>query len=234
MLIASHTRRVTDPDRYEPMPGFTELPAWLWRKLGRGAKLALGATALLAAAAIAVLAPQIAETNRTRADDERRERAERRAERIRRLREEVRPRDGRSASIDPIDAAEAPRLAARVALLDDVKGTVRGDARRRLQDGELTGEAQRVTCERYPRTRGGTPPERDLGRATARYSCTAVTAEFRPGAATREGGVIGHPYRVLIDFRTGRFTFCKTTGVTGPERDQAVTVPVACGGRPAA
>ena len=28
-------------DRYEPLPGFFELPAWFWRKLPRGGKVAV-------------------------------------------------------------------------------------------------------------------------------------------------------------------------------------------------
>ena len=44
------------------------------------------------------------------------------------------------------------------------------------------------------------------------------------------GGVIGHQYRALVDFRTGRYAYCKISGQSGPSRDQLVTTPRACGG----
>ena len=49
------------------------------------------------------------------------------------------------------------------------------------------------------------------------------------------GGVLGHPYRVRIDFDTGRYAFCKVFGRPGEgqlKRHQGVTVPAVCGGGP--
>lgn len=214
------------------MPGLTELPGWLWRKTSRRAKLAVAAVALLLLCMIPVLGADIRDSNRQRAADERRRSAAERAERIRHLRAEQRPHSSRSSSVDPLRAGARRRLAARAALLDDVERAVLADARRRVRAGALTGRVSRATCEPFPRTVNGVPHEKDLSKRGGRYACLAVTAEFKPGAASRDGGVIGHPYRVLLDFTTGRFTYCKTTGVTGPSREHPVTIPPACGGRP--
>ena len=53
-----------------------------------------------------------------------------------------------------------------------------------------------------------------------RYACLAVTAEF---LETREtsGGLLGHPYRVRIDFDTGRYAYCKIAGRPGGGTAQA-------------
>jgi hypothetical protein len=71
-----------------------------------------------------------------------------------------------------------------------------------------------------------------LASRYGRYSCLAVTAEFTEGEFT-EAGTIGHPYRLRIDFRTGRYAFCKVTGRAGEgsiRATSAVGVPHACGG----
>jgi hypothetical protein len=52
--------------------------------------------------------------------------------------------------------------------------------------------------------------------------------------AQSEAGRIGHPYRVRIDFDSGRYAFCKIAGRPGEgslKARQAVTVPRVCGGR---
>ena len=219
-------------ERYDPMPSFVELPGWLWRRMKRWHKIVLAGVVLAAAVAAVVLVPQLSSTRAEREAGEVRDRARDRAERIRRLRIEQRPRTARSPHAVPAGAGDRRAIAARMALLADVRAAILADARRRFRAGRLSSEPKRSVCERFPRTVGGVPPERDLGSRRLRLACTAVTSEFRPGAATRTGGIVGHPYRVLADTRTGRFTYCKTTGVTEPGPDQPVTIPPACGGRP--
>ena len=217
------------PDRYEPLPGIGELPAWLWRRAGRRARVAT-AVLLVATAGVAVaLAPQIREFNKERVEGERRERAELRERRVRALQAEQRPRTRRSGAVAPPAADPGRRLAVRARLLAEVGATILADARRRTRAGELDGLAKRVECEPFPRTVGGVPADKDLSRGRGRYACVAVTAEFERDEDS-VGGVIGHPYRVLVDFATGRYTYCKTTGAPGPASDPLVTTPKACGG----
>ena len=84
-------------------------------------------------------------------------------------------------------------------------------------------------CEPFPRTVEGMGADRDLTRRTGRYSCLAVTTAFGRSKSS-VGGVIGHQYRVLVDFKSGRYAYCKVSGQAGPSREQLVTTPRACGG----
>ena len=212
-----------DPPRYEPLPGLAALPAWLWRRAGRGARIGAGVVLLgLIAAAVAV-APALREAAREQDEALQRQRAEQRAELARRLEAEQRPLRARSASVAPAGAGAPERLAARAGLMDDLAATIESDARARVRRGELDGRIRRVECEAYPRTVDGVGAEQHLERRRGRYSCLAVTSEFT-------GGVIGHQYRALVDFETGRYAYCKISGQSGPDRDQLVTTPRACGG----
>jgi hypothetical protein len=216
-------------EHYEPMPGLAELPAWLWKRMGRGSRLAaLGAVILLVALA-AALVPVIVETKEERANADRRAQAERRAELIQRLEAEQRPRFRRSTSVAPPGATADERLASRAALIDDVNGSILADARARVRRGTLDGPIRHVQCEPFPRTVEGVGADEDLSRRRGRYACVAVTAEFgtgEPGVT----GVIGHQYRTEVDFHTGRYAFCKVSGQAGPTREQLVTTPGVCGG----
>jgi hypothetical protein len=45
--------------------------------------------------------------------------------------------------------------------------------------------------------------------------------------------VIGHPYRVMVNFDTGRYAFCKVSGRPGEfsiARQPFVPTPAVCGG----
>lgn len=217
-------------DRYEPMPGIAQLPRWLWRRAGRTARVA--AIAIVAALAVAAVAlvPGMLESKDERSAAERRERAEARAELVRRLEREQRPRLRRSRSVAPPSAPRSERLAARAGLMGDVTAAILADARARVRRGELSGPIERVECERYPRSVDAVPAHRDPAIRRGRYACVAVTAEFGEGGDTARG-LIGHTYRVLADFETGRYAFCKVSGQAGPAREQVVTTPRACGGR---
>lgn len=218
---------MTQPaDRYEPLPSLPELPRWLWRKLSRTARVAAALAVLVVAAALAVAVPGLRESQREADARAQRERAAQRAELVRRLEAEQRPVAGRSGARD---AGGADRLAARAAVMGELAAAIGADARSRARRGELTGTIRRVTCEPFPRTVGGTGADEDLARRAGRFSCVAVTAEFERTAAN-PGGVIGHGYRARVDFRSGRYAFCKITGRAGPEREQVVTIPRTCGG----
>jgi hypothetical protein len=236
---AQHASRVTsstpteeDPrerDRYEPMPGIADLPGWLWRRMGRTARLtALGAVILLVAAA-AALVPVILDSKRDQAEADRRDRAERRAELVRRLETEQRPRHRRSTSVAAPGAAPSEQLDARAALMDDLNAEILADARDRVRRGDLDGPIRRVDCERFPRSVDAVGAHEQLNTSTGRYACVAVTAEFGTGEAGATG-VIGHQYRTMADFETGSYAFCKVSGQAGPSREQLVTTPRVCGG----
>jgi len=220
---------VSEPDRYEPLPSLPELPAWIWRKIGRGGRIALVAFVLLVIAAAATSVPILLEADQQRTASDARAAAERRVALTRALRAEQRPRERRSNAVAAAGAPAQAQLAARSAVLADVRAAILRDARTRARAGELKGPIKRVDCEPFPRSVDGRGAESDLAERRGRYSCVAVTSDF---ARSEEsiGGVLGHTYRTLVDFRSGRFGFCKVSGQAGPSREQLATTPRACGG----
>jgi hypothetical protein len=217
------------PERYEPLPGLAQLPGWVWRKMGRFLRIAVVVALLAAIAGATALVPELRESKEERAQAEQRERAERRAQLARELEAEQRPSFGRSSSVAPTGTAEPQRLTGRAGLMDELSATIVADARSRVRLGRLDGPIRRVECDPFPRTVDGVGADRDLSRRRGRYACLAVTAEFGRGEAS-VGGVIGHQYRALVDFETGRYAYCKVSGQAGPSREQLVTTPRACGG----
>jgi hypothetical protein len=200
-----------DPPRYEPLPGLAALPAWLWRRAGRPARIGAGLLLLALIAFAVALVPSLRDSERERTEATARDRAAQRAELVRRLEAEQRPRVHHGT-------AAPDSLIGRARLMDAMTATITADARARGDRG-----AERTDCERYPRSVDGTGAHETLSQRRGRYLCVAVTADF-------EGGVIGEQYRALVDFKSGRYAFCKVISKTGPTRDQLVTTPRACGG----
>ena len=212
-------------DRYEPLPGVAGLPRWIWNKLPPTGRIALALLPVVAIALALLLAPGIDEGKDERAQAERDRLAQLRAERIERLRTEQRPRTGRGAP-----AGE--NLARRAALADALPAAIAADARRRVAAGSLDGPIRSVRCEPYPRSAAGHPAHRDPSMSTGRYSCLAVTQTVQAGERN-EAAFIGHPYRAMVDFDTGRYAFCKVSGRPGEGsigQQAVVPVPAACGG----
>ena len=197
--------------------------------MGRRFRIGVGLVLIAAVGLAVAVAPGIIETKREAAEAERRERAEAEARRIRELRAEQRPRFGRTDSVAPAGARPEQRLASRAEVMDGLVAALLTDARRRVRLGAIEGPILRAQCEPFPRTVEGVGAERDLSRRRGRYSCVAVTAEIPRGDAS-VGGVIGHQYRVLVDFETGRYAYCKVSGRPEPIPDPRVITPRACGG----
>jgi hypothetical protein len=213
------------PDRYEPLPGIAGLPAWIWRKLPRPARIALALLPVAGVGLVLLLAPGIDESkeDRARSEAERRERAT--AERLDQLRAEQRPRFRRGQP-----AGE--NLARRAALVGAVPAAIEADARRRVAAGELDGPIRSVECEPFPRTVDGRGAHLDADEARGRYSCLAVTSVVSANERN-EAGVIGHPYRAMVNFDTGRYAFCKVSGRPGEfsiARQPFAPTPAVCGG----
>jgi hypothetical protein len=212
-------------DRYESLPGLASLPAWIWRRLPGPAKVAVALLPFVAIAVALILGPGIdrSKDERARAQERSFERSQ--AARLERERREARPRFGAGA-------AARNSLAARAALLQDASTAVRTDARERVRAGALDGPIRSVECEPFPRTVESSGAHLDASRRIGRYGCLAVTSAI-PANELHEAGAIGHPYRVRIDFETGRYALCKIVGRPGEGAyaTQPITpVPRACGG----
>jgi len=182
-------------ERYEPLPGLLQLPSFLYGKLGPSGRIAVkvgGAVLVVAVAAAAVvLMPRIAESNRERSAQERRDAAAALAEQRRRLTREQSPH-----------RARAGPDASRAAVLAELRAGILADARGRAAVGELPGPAaRRVECK--PLTGA------DAGADRVPYDCIAVTSDLPSGSVS---GVIGHPFRAVVNYSAGRVTWCKTSG----------------------
>ena len=209
-------------DRYEPLPGLAQLPAFVWRRLPRVAKIAVVAAGVAAVIAAIALAPSIQRSRDEHARKDAAERARIQQQDLERTRREQRPRFARGAPA-------RTDLAARRRLLVSAEGSIQADARTRSAAGEFNGPIMRVKCEGYP---PGASPEADSSRPTGRYACLAVTSEV-PATSGNRGGLLGHPYRVKIDFRSGRYAFCKVRGRPGELAIRARSsgaLPRVCGG----
>jgi hypothetical protein len=197
--------------------------------MGRGVRIALLLLVLALIAAGVALLPGIQESKDEQARSEAQQRAAERAELARRLEREQRPRFARSAAVAPAGAGAQQQLAARAQLMEELPAAVLADARERVRRGALDGPVLRVECEPFPRSVDAIGADEDLSRRSGRYSCLAVTAEFERSEQSI-GGVLGHQYRALVDFESGRYAYCKVSGQAGPSRDQLATTPSACGG----
>jgi hypothetical protein len=214
-----------DADRYEPLPGITGLPRWIWVRLPRAGKIAVALLPFVALGLALLLGPGIDRSKDEREQAQAARLAEQRAERAARLRIEQRPRFGRSV-------AGGSNVAQRAALLADARAAVRQDAVKRVAAGSLEGPIRRATCEPFPRSLDDQGAHLDPGRSTGRYVCLAVTQDI-PAGERSEAGAIGHPYRMKVDFLSGRYALCKVAGRPGegaPAVRPPITVPRVCGG----
>jgi len=215
-----------DPDeRYEPLPGLPQLPGYIWRRLSRPARLALGAAALGAVVLIVLLAPVIDRSKEEHARAEAERSARIQAQSLARTKREQRPRFGRGAPA-------RQDLAARRELVASMTASIESDASRRAAAGEFNGPILRVECAGYPRSEGVPAPEQDPSRRVALYSCLAVTSDI-PATSGNRPGVVGHPYRARLDFRNGRYAFCKVRGRPGElaiKAPSGVALSPVCGG----
>jgi hypothetical protein len=230
---SSPSGRSQPDDRYEPLPGFVDLPGWVWRRLPTPARVGVALLPFVIVGLVLVLGPGIEKSKEERASSEEQQAARQREARVAAQREQQRPRFA--------TAAPAPdSVAGRERLLAAAARSVRADATARAAAGEFSGPIRGVDCEPFPRTTSNRGAERDLSKTAGAYSCLAVTSRF--GGSTGDGevapytqseaGTIGYPYRARIDFGSGRYAFCKVGGRPGEGNrwsDQP-TVPRVCGG----
>jgi hypothetical protein len=212
-------------DRYEPLPGLAQLPAFVWRRMSRGARLAAVAAAVGAIVLAVLLAPGIQRGKEERARAEAAERARLQRLELERTRHEQLPRFARGTPA-------GSDLEARAALVASVAASIRADASKRSAAGEFNGPIKRVECRPYPPTVDRVPADRIPSKRIGLYACLAVTSDI-PATSGNRSGVLGHPYRTRIDFRTGRYGFCKVRGSPGELAVRAqpgVPLAPACGG----
>jgi hypothetical protein len=212
-------------DRYEPLPGFFQLPAFIWRKLPRLGKAAVVAVALGLVALAIALSPVIQRSKEEHARADAALSARIQKQQLERDRREQRPRFARGT---PAGAD----VAARKQLVGSAVASIRTDSSTRAAAGEFNGPILRVQCAPFPPGEGRRPADEIPTRRVGLYGCLAVTSDI-PATPGNRKGVVGHPYRARINFRTGRYAFCKVRGRPGElavESRPTAPVPPACGG----
>ena len=115
-------------DRYEPLPGFFELPAFLWRKLPRAGKLAVAALGAALVVLAIVLSPVIQRSKEERARADAALSALHERQEIAEIRREQRPRfaSGAPAGRD---------VPARQRLVASAAASIHADADKRADKG---------------------------------------------------------------------------------------------------
>jgi hypothetical protein len=224
-----------ETDRYEPLPGLAELPGFLLRKLSqRGRWLPWIAGALLVAVVV-VVAVLLAPHNRSNAADREAQEAQRAAARTAELRarwaREAQPVHGRGPAARDPQSQDA--LAPRRALVSGLEEAVTADAAARARRGELKGRYRSTGCFLFPKGVDDPPPADDLASSVAIVECIAVAARVAPDELTT-GSLIGQPYRARVDFRRGRYAFCKIVQQPGElsiQRRPVLDIPRACSGK---
>lgn len=170
-------------DRYEPLPSLAGLPAWLWRRASRPARIAVIAAAVLAALALAALVVSAVGLR----EDADRESAAYRARAEARLRADQAPRHGRAAAGTNLVAA--------------LEGAIDRDVRERLpRFGAPATECRRV------RPVDATGRRLDLPPADAYFTCFALQRTNETIAATLQTGYF---FRAKADLDTRTFAWCK-------------------------
>lgn len=162
-----------------------------WRRIAIGAALGL-----LALGGVAALALPAIERGKEAAA--RRERAERQAavrRELVRLRADQRPHFGGTRARSPAGIVAALAQA------------ITRDSRARARRGLLDPPIRRTDCERG--LGGGVDPR--TGRAV--FTCTAVRHEITGERGV--GAVVGYSFVASVDFRRGRFCWCKINPLPG-------------------
>ena len=141
-----------------------------------------------------------------------------------RLVKEVQPRfaDG------PARRGSEPVLDYRLRLVTAGEAAILNDARARIAAGEFKAKARETVCEPYPATRTRAAQEADRDIPANRYECTVVSNRFAlPEVNGRSRtGIIGLPYWLVVDYRSGKLTFCKISPKAGEGGKSLATVPV--------
>ena len=78
-------------DRYEPLPGVTRLPGWIWRRLPAAGKVGVALLPFIAVALVLALGPGIERGKEERASAEAERLQQAQAERVDRLKREQEP-----------------------------------------------------------------------------------------------------------------------------------------------
>ena len=186
-------------------PRDAHVPPVPWRMIGIWTPVVL--VALGIAAAITV--PRIDDAKDQRAATEQRELETRQAARRERIRREQVPRTGATTADQ-----------SRGEVIATVEAAIGADARERFNP-----RARNATCE--------PAPGQDQGGTRVAYDCVSAVRDI-VGAGEQDGarGVLGIPFRAVVDYDERAYAFCKVNPPPGeqviPDPRELVQLPAAC------
>lgn len=184
-------------ERHQPLPGFTALPAWAWRKLNTVGRVAVVVVLVGLIAAGIYLAPRISRDKRAQSARDRRSLAHQRAADLRRLRIDQRVHRARTTAHTVKGTTTALEFA------------IRRDLRHRQQAGTLAPpRVKRVDCAPLPE-------DPKLKDDLARMKCLGVTSSV-PGKVS-----IGYEVLGAVKPAAGVVVWCKTNPAAGEKANGA-------------
>jgi hypothetical protein len=197
-------------------PRDVEVPPVPWRKLAVGTGIAV----VVLGIALALLVPRIDHGKATRAAADRRSTAAAQARNRARVAREQAAHHGSAVALRPAAGASAQeRDAARARLVAGLEADVLADARARSARGEMRQVEGPATC------RPG------AGQPAGVMNCFVVATHIKKTSRTT-AGVIGYPFRAVIDYKRFTYNWCKVEGIPGemsiPDPRQLVQLPQAC------
>jgi hypothetical protein len=89
------------------------------------------------------------------------------------------------------------------------------DAQRRYRAGKLDQPTRDAVCTHFVRPNVPHPPPPPVSAKRAGYECLAVTIELGPAGAMKNGTITGFPFWARVNFRTGRYAWCKVNLTPG-------------------
>jgi hypothetical protein len=180
-------------------PRDVEVPPVPWRKLALGTAAGL----VLLGVALAVVIPRIDHGKQSRAAADRASVAAAQARNRARIAREQSAHHGAAAALRPPAGASAKeRSAARAQLLASLERDVLADARARSASGEMRRVDGPATCRPSATQPAGV------------MDCFVVSTHIKKTSRTTPG-VIGYPFRAVVDYKTFTYNFCKTEQVPG-------------------
>jgi len=201
-------------------PRDVEIPPVPWRKLAIGT----GIGAVVLTVALIVMVPRIDSGKASRAAADRAFTQHALAE-IHALNvHAMRPQHAADAALKPAPGATAAqRSEARTALVHKLEASVMADARARAATGEIRPVEGPTTCTITPGYKDGGP----IGV----YDCFTITTHIKKSGRD-VAGIIGYPFRAVVDFKTYSYNWCKVQQIPGerliPDPRQVVQLPAAC------
>jgi hypothetical protein len=119
-----------------------------------------------------------------------------------RLRAEQRPHFARARPGSRSRAAQA-------ALVVSLERSITRDANRRFRAHEFDKRTLETQCTHLVRPHRPNPPPPALTDTRAGYECTAATVKFRTNVSRTGTAILGFPFWARVNFRTGRYAWCK-------------------------